>query len=836
MARASRPSLLLDLNPSSPCADSARSLCFLNPERKTMKKQPGAAPSKLDSPSVLNTALFWVCLSLLVLVPLVFVVSVHRTYAAPKLAILLVGASILAPLAGLAALEAARNGSELARLFIPAHFVLVTLYFASVTVSTFFGLDPIASLFGFFHNQMGLVPQLCFLTSFIALTFGINNDETRLHKLLWAMAITGFLASAYAVIQFFGYDPFLHASLYTYRSEEGDVRRVIGTLGHADYLGNFLMYTTPLGVALGIAARGRARLLALIASGVSVAAIAMSGTRGAWAGIVAAAMAVCFLEVKTGKRIWQGMTRRVLFRRAALVLVIIAASAGAMSLSPAARGVAIRARSLVTEGFTGSGRTLLWRDSIKMIPAFALVGSGPDSFRMAFLGYKSKELAQLTGFNNESSHNSYLDAAISYGLPGALLYIGVIASAFGLLLRARRRAISPQLKVVVTGLLASLVAATAHNFFIFDQIPTGLYFFALIGLAQVVSNLTEASNGSRAAPRTKSNSVKPPGAASAGPSFKAFGWAVAVVGGALVVAAVWYAAGALRADLELNHALASADRGDLDRVIEHGARAASGPEPTGDHDLMVARALALCSSRLEASLNAARQSGGDNQQIALALDRAARLAVTYAERSVEHTFTPDLSYLFLALNAKATGDMVKMRQSATEAVRWDPNNFRALILLAQAHIADGNREQAAREAEFALDLNPFSMEAASALARAHGEDPTTPKVRAQMHNSRPNLKHSVEDLIEIARDFSQKGKWRRARFKLLLAIGRAEGPCSDCHRELAIVYEKMDRYPEAIAEWETFIEQAPERASAERIKERIDALKRKPIPNSRVNP
>src|SRR6185369_5912541 len=261
-----------------------------------MKKTPRTGLLNLERTRILNSILFWICLSLLVLVPLVFVASVYRTYATPKLAILLVGASILAPLAVLAALVAARNGLEMGRLFNPAHFVLVTLYFASVTVSTFFGVEPIASLFGYFHNQMGLVPQLCFFAFFIALIFGINNDENRLNKTLWVMAVTGFLVSAYSVSQFFGYDPFLKSSLYTYRSQEGNIRRVIGTLGHADYLGNFLMYTTPLCVALGVASRRRARYLAVMMSSVSMAAIVMSGTRGAWAGMIAAAVAVCFLE------------------------------------------------------------------------------------------------------------------------------------------------------------------------------------------------------------------------------------------------------------------------------------------------------------------------------------------------------------------------------------------------------------------------------------------------------------------------------------------------------------------------------------------------------------
>ena len=51
--------------------------------------------------------------------------------------------------------------------------------------------------------------------------------------------------------------------------------------------------------------------------------------------------------------------------------------------------------------------------------------------------------------------------------------------------------------------------------------------------------------------------------------------------------------------------------------------------------------------------------------------------------------------------------------------------------------------------------------------------------------------------------------------------------CADCHRELAIVYERMGRYSVAITEWEEYMKQAPERASSEQIKGRIEALQQK---------
>jgi O-antigen ligase len=361
---------------------------------------------------------------------------VHRIYVLPKLAVLLVGSAALIPLI---ALRAQDHKNRLLSLFKSKHAIITGLYMTAVLTSTILSGDPTATLFGNFYNQMGLIPRLCFFVCFIALIVGIGSNQTRLETALWAMLCAGLLVSVYALSQFFGYDPFLPSVLYTSDSPEGVVVRVIGTLGHADYLGNFLLYTTPLAAALAIASRGLARLFATLAAALSLIAIAGSGTRGAWVGLVCGTVIFAALILRDRKRIPMRPTGTQLARAALLGFLFILVVSVAMSLSPASRSIVARARLTFTEGFTGAGRINLWRDSIKMVPAFALTGSGPDNFRKAFLPYKSKELGRATVVNSESSHNSYLDAAISFGVPGFLLYVAIITSSFNLLFRAGRR-------------------------------------------------------------------------------------------------------------------------------------------------------------------------------------------------------------------------------------------------------------------------------------------------------------------------------------------------------------------------------------------------------------
>src|SRR5262249_1102606 len=225
------------------------------------------------------------------------------------------------------------------------------------------------------------------------------------------------------------------------------VVRPIGTLGHADYLSNFLLYTAPLASGLAVAARGRTRRFATVAAAVSTAAIIFSGTRRAWVGLIVAGLVFSSgLLLRSGKS--EASRGRLL--RVAVGCLVIALSGWLIASNSASRNIATRARLLVTEGFTGSGRTLLWRDSLRMVPAFVLTGCGPEAFRNAFLAYKSRDLASFApDVNNESSHNSYLDAAISFGLPGAILYVAIIVSTLLLFRRARKRVADQRKRLVI---------------------------------------------------------------------------------------------------------------------------------------------------------------------------------------------------------------------------------------------------------------------------------------------------------------------------------------------------------------------------------------------------
>lgn len=791
----------------------------------------GASAHKTTSKTRLHERLgeapYWLTVLLLVVVPLAFSTAVYRIYSAPKFALLLTGSAALVPLLVWTCIRWPEHSEEIRQSLASRHVLLVSLYTVVISISTLVGVAPVASLFGSSYGQMGLLTHLCFFIVFVSL-IAVASSEKRFRGVLWAMTLTGLAVATYAFVQFFGKDPFIQSGLYTFESEGGALLRVNSTIGHSNYLGNFLLFVAPLGAGLGLVSRGTARRAGLAAAILSVLAIAFTGTRGAWVGLAVAGLALPLLLRSARTEKASAHERRRTMWHAGVVAVGVLVLFAIVSLSPASRSIVLRARAMIHEN-TGAGRTLLWRDSMRMVKDYVLVGCGPEGFRKAFLPYKSDELARLAPeTNNESSHNSLIDAALSYGLAGAILYVAIIASSFSLMWRARRRAPDRGARIIASALMASLAGVVVHNLFTFDQISTGLYFFAFAALAQIASTSAAASRdpdqkehglvrneggpNSRGSRLQASNAEQArDGSRSPSSPTKGHRWALVLVvtGTAVLVIAAWYSTVLMLADVEINRALASAKAGRFEEVVDHCDRATSYPDPAGDYNLLAARCLTGYSDSVAGAAGTTTQP--ERTALSETRKRAISLAMIYSEQSISHTLTPDANYVLLAYLAFQLGDADKVFAYASEAARIDPRFSNSHWLMAEAYLGKGDREEAAREARLALDLNLHSSAARSALKRARGV---------------PKPTDNPEELIPYARRLAAAGFFDKARLVLRRAIRKAGGHCAECHSALALLYEQAGSNADAISEWQAYEQEAPERALTEKTALRIERLKR----------
>jgi O-antigen ligase len=338
---------------------------------------------------------------------------------------------------------------------------LIAAQVFSLTLSTVFSRRIALSLWGSNWRSLGLIEQSVLLL-FTLLTFAwIAGRPDRLNLMLRWIAAAGTLAAAYGICQYFGWDPWLPAKAYEAGEGIYTIVRPPGTLGHADYFANYLLFVVFAGCALTWNDRGFGRALGACAAGIAAAAIVLSGTRGALLGAAAGAL---FLLVR--------LRPRLTWRSVGMCGAIVAASL-LFYLSPA--GFRLRSRvHWIGEDVRGGARLLLWRDSLRYAANYWAVGSGPETFSALFPQFQSTELARAyPDFYYESPHNLLLDALASQGPPGAVILLGWIV--LGLRVGRGRSGYPPYLA-------AALVSMVIGHFFSVFILATALYFYALVAM------------------------------------------------------------------------------------------------------------------------------------------------------------------------------------------------------------------------------------------------------------------------------------------------------------------------------------------------------------------
>lgn len=275
---------------------------------------------------------------------------------------------------------------------------------------------------------------------------------------LRGVCAAGVVAGAYGIAQYFGWDPFLDASGYHFGEGAYQIVRPPGPMGHSNYLAAFLLWPVFLGLGLWRAEQSWLGVASAVISGV---AIALCGSRGAWAGLAA------------GTAVWMWHARPR-WSQIAAGLAVVVMGAGIFYISPA--GERMRARVFwMGEDSAGGSRLLLWRDSLGMAAARPMLGFGPDAFAGEFPRYQSAELSRaFPDFYHESPHNLFLDTLVNQGAPAMLMLAAWIGLAGMAAWRSREKMALP----LLSGLAATVVA---HQFAVWI-VPTAFLLFLMLGL------------------------------------------------------------------------------------------------------------------------------------------------------------------------------------------------------------------------------------------------------------------------------------------------------------------------------------------------------------------
>jgi O-antigen ligase len=289
------------------------------------------------------------------------------------------------------------------------------------------GLAPRASVFGEIGQREGVLTTL----SLAGLYFGArasHRGPAHVRATLGVALAAGALAAAYALVQFAGLDPLAWENPSRYAG----VIRPGGTLGNAILLGGLLAGALA-GATAVIAARPGAATRVAPPLALAGAALMATLSRGAWLA-AAAGLAVAALP---------GLVRPRAGARGRAALALTLAALPALAFGALALREALRAR--LAEGpasgaTSAPARLAIARGALELWRAHPWLGTGPDTFGLAFTRVQTPDLARHAWFGSPlHAHSALLQVLATLGLLGVLALIAWFAAA-GLARRARARA------------------------------------------------------------------------------------------------------------------------------------------------------------------------------------------------------------------------------------------------------------------------------------------------------------------------------------------------------------------------------------------------------------
>ena len=299
----------------------------------------------------------------------------------------------------------------------------------------------------------------------------VVNTPARLRAVAWTLALLSLPLSITAVQNFGGAGG--DERITGYRS---------GIAGNPNDLALTLVIVMPLGVALARSSRRRwRRLVAVGLVALAAAGVIVTFSRSGFIALVAMLVLYVVSWVRQGRLV-------------PVAGVVVAALLG-LALLPSGYTGRLETISAIESDPTGSAQAR-WRD---MGAALTAVSQAPIAG--AGLGQDILALNEIRGEEWISVHNIYLQYAVDLGLPGLVLFVGLLGTAVAGTMRVERRlrplAGSPMLaarfqtyelvRAVRISLLTFAIAA------LFYPVAYYFYFYYLAGLAVAVQRGTPES-------------------------------------------------------------------------------------------------------------------------------------------------------------------------------------------------------------------------------------------------------------------------------------------------------------------------------------------------------
>lgn len=691
---------------------------------------------------------------LLLTTPFVFTWTNEELFEFNKMLLVYAGTIVIG------GLWAARMVLEKRSLFkrTPLDWV-IGAFVISQFLSTLFSIHPRTSWLGYytrFHG--GLLSTLSYVTLYYAV---VNNfTKKQVVALVGTILIAALGVSAYSLPEHWGHSPscwlISNGQHFDVSCWVQDVQnRIFGSFGQPNWLAAYVLMIVPLGLTVAVSSvtpaltilgggaaflsgltllftKSRSGFLGVIASLVVVAGgigiALLADLYGQWRRQLSpkkntknpptSSLNAFWTYLKSHGGHWFNRSQWLTLAGLSLVLVLVAFVFGTpftpslSALLPAQSPTTPVAVPPPSSGGTDSGeiRKIVWEGALKVWQRYPLLGSGVETFGYSY--YQDRPMAHNHvsewDFLYNKAHNEFLNFLATTGIVGLVTYVALLVW-FGIWIL--KQVISDQpttTKLILSGIIASVVGLSVSNFFGFSTVMVTLLWFVLMGVAVVLSSkVLPTSADSRTAPRS---TLSPP------PTSR---WDLPqLIGLAVVASAAVY--GLMRvttwwlADFYFTQGKHAYESGDMFKANEHLQRAVTlSPQEALFHD-------ELASLYANAAVAAAQNDKmEDAQQLATASLAASDTALTLNPRHLNFYKTRARVFIVLGqLNPSFLEEALKTLQVALTLAPTDP---KLLYNQALVELSLNQPEIARTHLEETLQMKPDYHSARYELAQLYAK-------------------------------------------------------------------------------------------------------------------
>lgn len=249
--------------------------------------------------------------------------------------------------------------------------------------------------------------------------------------------------------------------------------RIDASFGNSAYLAIYFLFNTFLAGWLALTEkRAWLKYSLFVLAVVEAILIFYTETRGTIVGLAAGLVLAAFLAAVTG-----GKHARRFAVGALVVLVVLIGGFYLARDSSFVNNNDVLHRIASISPADGQVRFMIWHIAYEGFLASPVVGYGQEGFNYVFNKYYDPAMhAQEPWFDR--AHNAFIDWLIAGGLPAFLLYLALFVTAIAALWRGDTL-LSRSERIALT---CALVGYAFHNLFVFDNLYSYVYFFAILAL------------------------------------------------------------------------------------------------------------------------------------------------------------------------------------------------------------------------------------------------------------------------------------------------------------------------------------------------------------------